>query len=109
MFIVTKDGKKRKVDDSDINYENDYVPFSQSVACFADDVCLKKVWSLDLYKSGDRLIDPDCEVIEGSEKIAELIYDHEPSEEEILWAMCRNGLTIYDIAYVSQGYMYGWK
>ena len=104
MFVVTKSGKKLPVDDSSIDYENEYVPFQETVGLYTDDVVLKPVWILELsrttrdrdevaYKNGTLL-----------DFVAEIEFDHEPTPEEILFAMTTRGLTRYDYVFVRKGF-----
>lgn len=104
MFVVTKSGKKLPVDDSSIDYENEIVPFQETVGLYTDDVALKPVWILELdratrwnddvaYKNGT-LVD----------FVAEIEFDHEPTQEEILYEMTTKGLTRYDYAFVRKGF-----
>ena len=44
MYIVTKGGHKLSVDDSSIDYENEFFPFTQNVGMYSDATVLKPVW-----------------------------------------------------------------
>lgn len=104
MYVVTKDGKKLSVDDSSIDYENKYVPFQQTVGLYTDNTILKPVWVLELNTSRD-----DSGFVRRGEDfglsvVGEIKYDHEPSKEEILWAMSANGLSRSDIVFIRQGF-----
>ena len=102
MYIVTKTGKKLPVDDSSIDYEKEYISFQETVGLYTDDTILRPVWILELNKSNYFGIHKrsDYEL----EFVKELKYDHEPTKEEILWAMSAYGLTRYDVAFVRKGF-----
>mgnify|MGYP007024745579 CR=1 FL=1 len=102
MYVVTKNGKKIPVDDSSIDYGKEYVPFHETVGLYTDDTELKSVWILGLEKSNyynaNKSSDYELELVK------ELRYDHQPTEEEILWAMSAYGLSRDDIAWVRKSY-----
>ena len=101
MYVVTVDGKKLKVDDSPIDYENEWVPFHQTVGLYTNDTVLTPIWLLvgeRGIKTGSR---KPCDELEFR---AEKVCDHEPSKEEILWFMSANGLSRGDIVYINKGY-----
>ena len=103
MYVVTKYGKKLPVDDSNIDYEKDFVPFHDTVGLYTDDTTLRPVWIVTLQRDtsfGNRQHDNGR-----YEFVAEKRYDHEPSKEEVLWLMSAWGLTRYDIAYVDKVFM----
>lgn len=104
MYVVTKDGKKLPVDDSNIDYDNDFVPFQDTVGLYTDDTTLKPVWVLELTtsKGSDGFIrrGKNFEL----DYVKEVKYDHEPTKEEILWAMSAYGLTRWDIVFVRKGF-----
>lgn len=99
MYVVTQNGKKLPVDDSSIDYENEYISFKQSVGLYTDDTILRDVWVLSLFRNNE-LFSHKFE----TEFVKEYEYDHEPSKEEILWAMAANGLSRDDIAIVEKAY-----
>jgi hypothetical protein len=102
MYVVTKNGKKLPVDDSSIDYDKEYVPFHETVGLYTDDTELKQIWILGLEKSNyynaNKSSDYELELVK------ELRYDHQPTEEEILWAMSAYGLSRGDIAWVRKSY-----
>ena len=108
MFIVTRDGKKLTVDDSTLDYENDYIPSAEMVGAFVDGVNLKPIWLLNMYRPQDGMrasrYSRRPEVLEF---VAEKIFDHEPTKEEIFYAMASFGLSRYDVAIVEKGYEMG--
>ena len=104
MFVVTKSGKKLPVDDSSIDYENEYVSFQETVGLYTDDVILKPVWILELSQY-NRL--NDQEAARRGELlgfVAEVEFDHEPTAEEILYEMAARQLSRYDYAFVRKGF-----
>lgn len=102
MYVVTKNGKKLPVDDSSIDYDKEYVPFHETVGLYIDDTELKTVWILGLEKSNyyNASKSSDYEL----ELVKELRYDHQPTEEEILWAMSAYSLSRRDVAWVRKSY-----
>ena len=102
MFIVTEDGHKLPVDDSIIDYENDYIPIIDNVTLLTDDVYLSDCWVLELnrrkwpYNSWKK---PELEFV------ADYYFDHEPTKEEIMWCMGREGLARDGIAFVRKGFI----
>ena len=100
MYVVTKSGQKLPVDDSSVDYENDYVPFQQTVGLYTDDTTLKDVWILTLQRDIHKL---DSFHPMELEFVADVKFTHEPTKEEILYAMSANGLSRYDVATVQKG------
>jgi len=100
MFLVTKEGKKIEIDDSQFG-DRDYYPMQETVGLYSDDTILKEVWILELntrdyFKNSTR----DFEL----EFVKDIKFDHEPTKEEILWAMSAYGCTRGSIAFVRKGY-----
>jgi hypothetical protein len=69
---------------------------------YDESTILKEIWILELYKSNR---------FESGRKdkyeltfVKELRYDHEPTKEEILWAMSAYGCTRWDVAYPKKAY-----
>ena len=102
MYVVTENGYKLPVDVSSIPEDDYYESFQQTVGLYDDSTILKEVWILELNKSNalERSRRSQFEL----EFIKELKYDHEPTKEEILWAMSAYGCTRWDIAFVKKGY-----
>lgn len=101
MFIVTRNGYKLPVDTSSIPEEN-YEIFQQNVGLYDDSAVLKDVWILELNKSNFF-----CAATKDKyelEFVKELRYDHEPTKEEILWAMSAYGCSRWDVAFVKKAY-----
>jgi hypothetical protein len=99
MYIVTKEGHKLHVDASAIP-DDEYMSFQQTVGLYDDATILKEIWILELYKSNR---------FESGRKdqyeltfVKELRYEHEPTKEEILWAMSAYGCTRWDVASVKK-------
>lgn len=100
MFFVTRDGKKITIDDSQFG-DRDWYPMQETVGLYSDDSILKEVWILELnrrdyFKNSHR----DFEL----EFVKDLKFNHEPTQEEILWAMSAFGCTRGDIVLVRKGY-----
>lgn len=104
MYLVTQNGVKLPVDDSQLDYEKDFIPFTQNVGLYTDNTVLKPVWILQLQKSPHML--KKTKPVE-LEFVAERAYDHPPTQEEILWAMSAHGLVQGDVATVTQGFELG--
>lgn len=103
MFIVTKDGKKLRVDDSELDC--DETPFKQEVALYTDDTILKPVWYLNLYHSKKATFNSFFRrEKEQLELVAEVYFEHKPTQEEILYQMAAHGLNRFDFASVEKGF-----
>lgn len=105
MYVVTKEGKKLPVDDSSIDYDNDYVSCQETVGLYSDATILRPVWILELNtirdKNGFR---PTSKKDFSLTFVKDIKFDHEPTKEEILWAMSANGLILEDIVLIRKGY-----
>jgi hypothetical protein len=100
MFFVTKDGKKITIDDAQFG-DRDWYPMQETVGLYSDNTILKEVWILELnrrdyFKNSHR----DFEL----EFVKDIKFNHEPTQEEILWAMSEFGCTRGDIVLVRKGY-----
>ena len=107
MYVVTHNGKKLPVDDSTIDYEKDDVWFHENVGLYTDDTVLKPIWYAIFYKVDFRKYMKFCKTEDDIECAAVKVYDHEPTKEEILWAMSTNGLGRFDHVTISTGYSLG--
>lgn len=99
MYVVTQDGQKLYVDTTNVK-DDDMMPFQQTVGLYTDNTILKDVWILELNKRDFFARARDFEL----EFVKELYYDHEPTKEEILWAMSTYGCTRGDIVFIRKGY-----
>ena len=99
MYIVTENGHKLPVDDSSIS-EDEFISFQQNVGLYTDDTILNPVWILELSHRDYFAKKNDFEL----DFAKELKYDHEPTQEEILWAMSAYGCKRGDIAIVRKGF-----
>lgn len=99
MYVVTQSGHKLPVDSSSIP-EDEYVRFQQNVGLYDDNTILKEVWILELDKKDYEKNGQFYEL----EFVKELRYDHEPTQEEILWAMSAYGCSRWSVAFVKKGY-----
>lgn len=100
MYVVTSNGKKLLVDDSCIS-EDEYFPFQQTVGLYSDNTVLKEIYLVTGQRRNNFSIsrkDDDLEFV------AQRVYEHKPTEEEILWFMSANGLSRYDIVTVDKAY-----
>jgi len=98
MYVVTRGGYKLPVDDSSIP-EDAWRQCAETVGLYEDGTTLKDIWILQLQKQ----LNPFTRNYE-FEFVKELRYEHEPTKEEILWAMSANGLSLYDSAVVYKAY-----
>lgn len=98
MFIVTENGRRITVPDYRESDE-EWCPFQQTVGLYTDDTILKDVWILELNHRDFFARKRDFEL----EFVKDIKFDHEPTKEEILWAMSANGCTRGDIAIVRKG------
>lgn len=101
MFVVTENGYKLPVDISSVPEEDRCMSFQQNVGLYDDSTILKDVWIIELNKKKNW--DARAQYYE-LEFIKELRYYHEPTQEEILWAMSAYGLSRWDVAFVKKGY-----
>ena len=100
MFCVTKDGKKIDIDDSQFD-DRDFYPMQETVGLYSDDAVLKEVWILELNKRD--FFHNSHQQFE-LEFVKDIKFDHEPTKEEIMWAMSAYGCTRGSIAIVRKGY-----
>ena len=100
MFVVTKIGHRLPVDATALP-EDTYEPFQQVVGLYDDSTILKEIWILELNKKTDRDSYGDKYELEF---VKELRFTHEPSKEEILWAMSAYGCSRWDVAFVKKAY-----
>ena len=101
MFVVTREGYKLPVDASAVPKE-EYMRFQQNVALYDDYTILKDIWILELNRS-NRFEDSRKDQYELT-FVKELRYDHEPTREEILWAMSAWGCSRFDVVFVKKAY-----
>lgn len=100
MFVVTKSGHRLPVDTTALP-EDTYEPFQQTVGLYDDSTILKEIWILELNKKSDWNSSGDKYKLEF---VKELRFTHEPTKEEILWAMSAYGCSRWDVAFVKKAY-----
>jgi len=100
MYVVTKRGYKLPVDTSSLP-DDAYEPFQQNVGLYDDSTVLKEVWILELNRKNDWNSSGDKYELEF---VKELRFTHEPTKEEILWAMSAYGCSRWDVAFVKKAY-----
>jgi len=106
MFAVNKNGDRLEVDDSNVDYSKGYHSVCCNfVAMYDDDIKLKQVWILQLQKDINGFQSSTMEL----ELVKEVAFDHEPTENEILYRMSECGLGLQDVATVVKGYKLDWK
>lgn len=99
FYIVTEKGHKIPVESETLE-SDEWIPFQQTVGLYSDNTVLKDAWILELCHRDYFAKKKDFEL----ELVKELKYDHEPTKEEILWAMSAYGLTRGDIATIHKSY-----
>lgn len=99
MFVVTKSGQRLEVNVPK-DYKDKFIPFHETVGLYTNNTILKRVWVLELNHRDYFENKKDTEL----EFVKEIRYDHEPTKEDILWAMSAYGCTRGDIALVRHGY-----
>lgn len=100
MKVIDEKGRVLPVDDSSINYEDEYVPSFSNVVMIDDSVYLQDVWIVTCQKDLSRKIPCKDEI----EFVADKVYDHEPTQEELIQFMCSNGCGFYDVVSVEKSH-----
>jgi hypothetical protein len=102
MFAITSSGERIPLNIPKHISSKD----KKSIAVYDDDIGLGKTWILslydrDMYYNGNEYHD---------KLIQELEYDHEPTEDEILWAIHAYGNGSFGVrAFLSEGYRLAYK
>lgn len=87
MFILTKSGKKLKIDNSQFNEEEDYELTHKPVALIDDDFELELWWVVQINKvNNPGMKKKDWEFID------EVHFDHKPTIEELGYLYCTYNL-----------------
>ena len=98
MFVVTKDGHRLSVNNGE---ERRGVPLQEMVGLYSDRACLRPGWILELNKmSCDGMT---CAQRFSMDCVKTLRFDHEPTENEVLWAMSAYGLGQHDPVFIRKG------
>ena len=100
MYVITKNGRKLPVDDSAIDYENDYVPYYDSVALLTDNAYLEKCWYVDVINFHQHSKTRGIEW----EPVLTKEFNHKPTDEEIMYLLASTGHSFSCTAFVSEGY-----
>lgn len=105
MKVITKYGTELPVDTSKLDFDKEFVPCLSQVTLVDDGVYLEQVWVVYLYRNtNDRLVHTNLEYV------AEQVFTHEPSENELFYFMAANGAIPYDYYItVENGYRYNRK
>ena len=90
MFIPKKDGSFLKVDS-----EEKYPRAERELTAYSDDVELKEIWHLEILRNLNPEIPPNLGKDVEMTFLVDLLYDHNPSKNEILWALGKYD-AIYD-------------
>lgn len=109
MFVVTKDGRKFKLDDSElIEADEWHWPFKRGLVAVCDeDEFMEKVWIVSIQKNTKG---PLGNREKEFELLAELEYDHEPTQEDLLYVYGAYGEGSYNTyLFVNEAYVHCYK
>ena len=102
MKVITKYGTELPVDTSKLDFDKEFVPCLSQVTLVSEDVYLEPVWIVYLYRNTN-----DHQTHTDLEYVAEQIFNHEPSKNELIYFMDANGATPYSYyVTVEKGYRY---
>lgn len=102
MKVITKYGTELPVDTSKLDFDKEFVPCLSQVTLVSEDVYLEPVWIVYLYRNTN-----DHQTHTDLEYVAEQIFNHEPSKNELIYFMAANGATPYSYyVTVEKGYRY---
>lgn len=96
MYLITKSGEKATIGEGALS-EMPYIPVWDTAVVVNNKTCLKKAWNVVVCKDeyGRRKGVP-CEVI------AEYRYNHEPTEEDIMYCLCVSGVGLAGYATIEE-------
>lgn len=100
MKVIDERGRVLPVDDSCVDYENEFIPSFSNVVMVDDDVYLQSIWIVSCQKDLSRKIPRQ----EGLEFVNDKVYDHIPTKDELIQFMCSNGCGLCDVVSVQKGY-----
>lgn len=108
VFITTKDGKKIRLNEEDLekygwNEKGQYMLKDGLVAIHRDGAYMNKVWIANIYVDKNFLSNAGIDL----ELKAELKFDHEPTQEEMLYLAEAYGNGNHD-TYIDICSMYCW-
>lgn len=102
MKVITEYGTELSVDTSKLDFDKEFVPCLSQVTLISEDVYLEPVWIAYLYKNTN-----NNQVHTNMEYISEKVFNHEPSENELIYFMAANGALPYNYyVTVEKGYRY---
>ena len=102
MKVITKYGTELPVDTSKLDFDKEFVPCLSQVTLVSDDVYLQPVWIVYLYRNTN-----NHQTHTDLEYVAEQVFNHEPSENELIYFMAANGAAPYGYyVTVEKGYRY---
>lgn len=100
MFIPKKDGSILKVDS-----EEKYPRVERGLTAYSEDVELKEIWHLEIFKN----LNPEIPFNMGKDiemtSLADLVYDHKPNKNEILWALGKYDAVYDGIVRITEEYI----
>lgn len=102
MKVITEYGTELSVDTSKLDFDKEFVPCLSQVTLISEDVYLEPVWIAYLYKNTN-----NKQVHTNMEYVSEKVFNHEPSENELIYFMAANGALPYNYyVTVEKGYRY---
>jgi hypothetical protein len=99
--VINKNGEVLPVDDSALEGSEKYYPCVQQVTLIDDEVYLKPMWIVTGEFDKQRYMGGRAEELEF---VTEEVYDHEPSETELIYFMAKNGLGLFDYCHVQKAF-----
>jgi len=106
MFVCTSDGRKFKLLGTNKEDEN-HSPFRfDTVSVHYDDEYVKPCWILQVQNRGDIRREEHHQI--ELEIVQELLYDHEPTEEDIMYAIGAYGNRL-SVVTIQKGYTIEYK
>ena len=102
MKVITKYGTELPVDTSKLDFDKEFVPCLSQVTLVSEDVYLERVWIVYLYRNTN-----NHQTHTNMEYVSEKVFNHEPSENELIYFMAANGALPYNYyVTVEKGYRY---
>lgn len=100
MFAITKHGEKLKIEDPKWGSKDATFSYNNPACIYPDNVRVKPTWvvSIENNEHAAHPYDYSLDVLQ------EIEYHHEPTQEDILWALATYGKP-WSIAFVRKGYV----
>lgn len=100
MKVIDERGHVLPVDDTSIDYENEFIPYMSNVVMVADNVYLQDIWIATCQRDLSRRVPYQKDI----EFVKDKVYDHEPTKDELIQFMCANECGLYDLVSVEKAY-----